>query len=160
MLQYIGSICIFIFTFYFVFSYEKYQKRKILQGKVFLDFLKNVENEMRGLGRPMAICASEFLCLDKGAEPFFSALSEGVSAAEAYRKVRASLSLPVGMDALLCETFAAFSGGRDAVRRCVVDAREQCERLMDTARTETDSRLRLFRTLTTASAMGLVILLL
>ena len=60
MLRYIGAICIFIFTFYFVFSYEKYQKQRILLEKTFLDFLKFAENEVYGLGRPMAVCAEKF----------------------------------------------------------------------------------------------------
>ena len=160
MLRYIGAICIFIFTFYFVFSYEKYQRQRFFLGKTLLDFLKFAENEVRGLGRPMAVCAKEFPCAAGGLAAFFSSLSEGMAPGEAYRSACDTLPLPEGMDAVLREAFDAFSGGRDAARRGVKDARARCECLLDTADREMMRRLQLFRTLTTASAMGLVILLL
>ena len=160
MLRYIGAICIFIFTFYFVFSYEKYQKQRILLEKTFLDFLKFAENEVYGLGRPMAVCAEKFSSASSGLSAFFSSLSEGMPPCEAYRSARGTFSLSEGMDALLQEAFDSFLGDRDAVRRGARDARERCERLLDAEEAESMRRLRLFRTLTTASAMGLVILLL
>ena len=160
MLRYIGALCIFMFAFYFIYSYEKYQKQKNACGKTFLDFLIFLENEMRGLGRPMAACAKDFSCESGSCAPFFSALRAGDAPGAAYRAARKEMPLPKEMDGLLLHTFDSLSGGRDAVRRSVCDARERFSLLLDGEVAEHTRRVRLFRTLTTASAMGLVILLL
>ena len=160
MLRYVGSICIFMFAFYFIYSYEKYQRQKNACGKMFLDFLIFLENEMHALGRPIATCAEEFSRGGTLCAPFFSLLSSGQAPGDAYRAVHADLPLPAQMDAQLLGAFDAFGGGRDAVRRALHDARERFAALLDAEQAEQMRRLRLFRTLTTASAMGLVILLL
>ena len=160
MIRYIGSICIFIFAFYVIFSYEKYQKQKIYHSKMFLDFLKFLENEMRGLGRPLRACIKDFASQRRLCAPFFSSLEAGAVPGEAYRTVHAQLPVSPEMDQLLSEAFDSFVGGRDAVRRSIGDARVRCEGLVDAEQAEQLRRFRLFRTLTAASAMGLVILLL
>lgn len=160
MLRYVGAMCIFMFAFYFIYAYEKYQKQKNACGKTFLDFLIFLENEMGGLGRPMAVCAKDFSCDGGPCAPFFSALEAGNAPGAAYRAVQKDLPLCGKMDGILMAAFDSFSGGRSAVRRAVGDARARFSRLLAGEEAQRARRVRLFRTLTTASAMGLVILLL
>jgi hypothetical protein len=160
VLRYIGVICIFIFAFCLIYYYDRYQKQREACEKTLLDFLIFLENEMRGLGRPVAVCAEEFSRGDALCAPFFSSLTEGRAPIEAYRSVRSALSLRPEMDGLLLDAFGRFSHGRDAVRRGLSEARERFSALLDAERAERARRFRLFRTLAAASAMGLVILLL
>ncbi len=160
MLHYIGVICIFIFAFCLIYYYDRYQKQREACEKTLLDFLIFLENEISGLGRPMSVCAKGFSYSGDLCAPFFSSLAEGGIPGEAYRAVRSELALSPEMDGLLLDVFDRFSGGRDAVRRGISQARERFSALLDAERSERVRCFRLFRTLTAASAMGLVILLL
>ena len=160
MLRYIGVICIFIFTFYVVFVYERYQKRSLLQGEEFLLFLKMLLDELQGMGRSPAECVRSFRAPALEKTAFLRELSQGNPPHAAYRSARDALCLPHGMDRVLDETFENFGRGarREECRR-ISDAAMRAEALLETERQEHTRRLTLCRTLATASAMGLVILL-
>lgn len=160
MLRYLGAICIFLFAFYCIFSYEKYQKQKMQCQELFLKLLRFLENEADGLGRPVARCTKDFPSRLPMLDGFFSLLASGGLPGEAYRKERGALPLSEPMDACLLSAFDSFDGDRLEVRRGLCDARVRYEHLLDEERQAHGRRLRLFRTLTTASAMGLVIVLL
>ena len=160
MLRYLGAICIFIFTFYSIFAYEKYQKRKMAVIDAFCSFLKFLEGEIASLGRPTAECVPDFPQKDALPASFFSLLAEGASPSEAYAAVRDALPVSADMDACLLAAFTGFSGSRAVLGRSLAQARERYETLLDAERAQQGRRTRLFRTLSSASAMGIVILLL
>lgn len=161
MLRYIGVICIFMFAFYAIFCFERYQKARLLQGEAFLLLLKFLRGELEGCGRPPAECLRDFHCDALCRTAFFSAVLEGASLKEAYGAEGGSLSLPQGMDAILVEAFSSFGrGGRKEECRRISEASEKAEALLSSERGEHARRLTLCRTLTTAAAMGIVILLL
>ncbi len=160
MLRYLGAICIFLFAFYSIFTYERYQKQRVLCEEQLLRFLVFLENETAGLGRPMARCVVDFPSRIPLLAPFFSSLESGDLPGNAYRAVREALPLSDEMDACLLSAFDSFGGDRGEVRRGLSDARMRYAQLLDEEKEAHGRRLRLFRTLTTASAMGLVIMLL
>lgn len=161
MLRYIGIICIFIFTFYAVFCYERYQKARILQGEVFLLLLKFLLDELKGYGRPPAECIRDFQSGSLKKTPFFHAVEQGASLSEAYASARDCLCLPQGMDLILESAFSTFGRGgrREECRRLSSEA-TRAEAVLEEQKQQQTRNLRLCRTLATASAMGLVILLL
>lgn len=161
MLRYIGVICIFIFTFYAIFCYERYQKTRILQGDAFLLLLLFLRNELEGYGRTAAECIRDFQNETLRKTAFFSAVEKGATFFEAYALVRAQLCLPQGMDEILEAAFSSFGRGsrREECRRLSAEI-ARAQTLLGAERQEQGRRLRLCRTLATASAMGLVILLL
>lgn len=161
MLRYIGIICIFMFAFYAIFCFERYQKARLLQGEAFLLLLKFLRSELEGCGRPPSECLRDLQCDALCRTAFFEAVLGGASLKEAYSAQRGRLSLPQGMDAILERAFSAFGrGGRKEECRRISEASEQAEALLLSERGEHTRRLTLCRTLTTAAAMGIVILLL
>lgn len=157
MLRYIGLICIFMFAFYLIFRYERYQKAALLQGEEILRLLKFLQNEMDGLARPLSLCIGEFQSAAIGGT--LASLQGGKSPSEAFSAL-GTLSLPAGMGEALSAFVASFGrGGRREEARRLSDAVLRIEPLVAAEREESARRLRLFRTLTTASAIGLVILL-
>lgn len=161
MLRYIGVICIFIFTFYAIFCYERHQKASLLQGEGFLLLLKFLMDELEGYGRPPAECIRDLRCEALCKTSFPAAVEGGVSLSEAYARERERLCLPQGMDAILERAFASFGrGGRREECRRLSSEISRAEPLLDAERAELSRRLRLCRTLAISSAMGLVILLL
>ncbi len=161
MLRYVGVICIFIFTFYAIFCYERYQKARLLHGDAFLLLLRFLQNELEGYGRPPAECMRDFQNAALRKTAFFLAVEKGASFSEAYALVRPKLCLPQGMDEVLEGAFSSFGRGsrREECRRLSSEV-SQAQALLEAERQEQGRRLRLCRTLATASAMGLVILLL
>ena len=160
MLRYIGAICIFIFAFYVVFSYERHQKTLALQGEAFLLLLKFLLDEMRALARPAAECIRAFKApaLEKSA--FLRAIENGMPPHEAYRNERESLCLPSGLDEIVDGALESFGrGGRKEECRRLSDAISRAETLIAEEREAHARRLKLCRTLVTSSALGLVILL-
>ncbi len=161
MLRYIGAICIFLFAFYVIFSYEKYQKRRILQGEAFLLLLKFLLEEMRGLGRPIEQCLKDFESEPLEECGFLPSLCKSCSAAESYRSVGARLCLPQGLSQILSSAFSRLGcASRGEEQRHLGAEIARAESVMQREREEQAGRLRLCRTLTAAGAMGLVILLL
>lgn len=157
MLRYIGLICIFLFAFYLILRYERYQKTLLLQGEEILRLLKFLQNEMDGLARPLPLCIGEFRSAAIG--DTLDSLKKGQSPSEVLAGLGA-LSLPAGMGDAISSFAASFGrGGRREEARRLSDAVSRIEPLVAAEREESARRLRLFRTLTTASAIGLVILL-
>ncbi len=161
MFRYVGVICIFIFAFYAIFCFERYQKARLLQGEEFLLLLKFLYSELEGYGRPAAECLRDFHSTALCRTAFFAAVLKGTSLSEAYRAQKHSLSLPQGMEAILEGAFSSFgrAGRREECRR-LSEGISRAEGLLRSEREEHARRLTLCRTLTTATAMGIVILLL
>lgn len=161
MLRYIGVICIFLFTFYLIFCYERYQKMRILQSAAFTSLIEFLLGEMHGCGRPLLECIRDFHSETLERMHFLRDVENGASPHDAYVAARAHLCLPREMDAVLERAFASFGHGsrREECRRLSVEL-AQAVSLLDAEKQEQTRRVRLCRTLATASAMGLVILLL
>ena len=160
MLRYIGVICVFIFTFYVVFCYERYQKSQLALGDAFLLFLKFLADELEGYGRTPSECIRNFRSEELQKTSFPSSVAAGHSLHEAYASARPRLCLPQEMDAILEGAFASFGrGGRREESRRLSAQIARAEQLLCAQSEALARRLRLFRTLALASAMGLVILL-
>lgn len=161
MLRYIGVICIFIFAFYAIFCFERYQKARLSQGDGFVLLLKFLHSELEGYGRPPAECLRDFQCAALRRTAFFEAVLGGETLLDAYSKEKKKLALPQGMDVIVAGVFSSFGrGGRREECRRLFEASERAEELIQSEREEHARRLTLCRTLTTATAMGIVILLL
>ena len=88
------------------------------------------------------------------------ALADGALPSEAYRDAKGSLCLPRGMEGILDGAFLNFGrGGRAEESRRLSEAVAGAEMLIAKERMEHTRRLTLCRTLSAASAIGLVILL-
>lgn len=160
MLRYVGVICIFIFAFYVVFTYERYQKRSLLQGEEFLILLKFFLDELQGLARSPAECIRFFHAKALEKTTFLQAVSAGEPPHTAYHAAKSALCLPHGMENVLDAAFENFGrGGRREECRRLSEAVARAETLLAQERQAYNRRLKLCRTLATASAMGLVILL-
>lgn len=160
MLRFIGVICIFIFAFYASFSYERYQKSRLSTGEEMLLLLKFFLDELHGLARSPADCIRGFKASALAKTSLPGALADGALPSEAYRDARNSLCLPRGMEDILDEVFLHFGrGGRGEESRRLSEAVAGAEALIAQERKEHARRLTLCRTLSAASAMGLVILL-
>lgn len=160
MLRYIGVICIFIFAFYTSFSYERYQKTRLLMGEEILLLLKFFLDELHGLARSPADCIRSFKSSALAKTPLLCALANGALPSEAYRDAKGLLCFPCGMESILEGVFESFGrGGRGEESRRLSEALASAETLIARERGEYTRRLTLCRTLSAASAMGLVILL-
>lgn len=161
MFRYIGVICIFLFAFYAIFSYERYQKMRLLQGEGFLLLLAFFANELQGCGRSPAACIHSFQNEAVQKTAFLRAVEKGTPLSEAYASVREGLCLPKDLDEILAGTFSAFGrGGRKEECSRLSGQLSRAEAVVGAERQEQARRLKLCRTLVTASAIGLVILLL
>jgi hypothetical protein len=103
----------------------------------------------------------DFCCDTLKKMNFLDAVKNGATLSEAYEKQRSQLCLPQGMDAILHGTFSSFGRGgrREEARRLATEV-ARAEALLKEERSALARRSRLCRTLATASAMGVVILLL
>lgn len=160
MLRYFGVICIFIFAFYVIFAYERQQKRTLLQGEECLLLLKFFLDEMQSLARTPAECIRSFHAAALEQTPLLEAIAKGDMPQAAFARSKETLCLPHGMEKILEDAFENFGkGGRREECRRLCEAIERAETLLAAHRGEHTRRLTLCRTLTTASAVGLVILL-
>ena len=160
MLRYFGVICIFIFAFYVIFAYEKQQKRSLSQGEEALLLLKFFLDELQSLARAPRECIRSFRAAALEKTPLLDAIAEGKPPRAALLESKEKLCLPRGMEKILEDVFENFGrGGRREECRRLCEAIERAEALLSSERQEHTRRLTLCRTLTTASAMGLVILL-
>ena len=160
MLRFVGVICIFMFAFYTSFSYERYQKARLLMGEEMLLLLKFFLDELRGLARSPADCICGFKASALEKTSLIGALADGALPSEAYRDAKGSLCLPRGMEGILDGAFLNFGrGGRAEESRRLSEAVAGAEMLIAKERMEHTRRLTLCRTLSAASAIGLVILL-
>lgn len=161
MLRYIGVICIFIFALYIIFSYEKHQRTRLLQAEAFLIFMKLLADELQGLGRPLAACIENFQSEPLEKNGFLPALRAGMLPREGYERVKDRLCLPDALFPILARTFSSLGcASRAEEQRHLAAEILRAEEVLCTEREAQGARLRLCRTLATASAMGLVILLL
>lgn len=161
MLRYIGVICIFFFAFYAIYSYERYQRMKALQGDAFLSLLQFILCEMRGLGRPMGECLAEFKSEALERCGFLPALRESGAPEASYRRLEAGLCLPPELSPILANVFARLGRtSRMEEQRHLAAEIARAEAVLFREKELQKGRLRLCRTLATAGAMGLVILLL
>ncbi len=132
----------------------------LAQGEEFLLLLKFFLDELQGLARSPAECIRFFRAKSLEQTAFLQAIGDGTPPHTAFRGARATLCLAQGMEKVLDDAFENFgSGGRREECRRLSEAVARAEAILATERQEHTRRLTLCRTLTTASAMGLVILL-
>ncbi len=130
-------------------------------GDAFLSLLKFLLEEMRGLGRPMAQCLA---CFESDALEecgFLPALRESGAPEESYRRYCEGLCLPRDLSQILLEAFSQLGRtSRPQEQRHLASVLARAQAVVSQEREMQKGRLRLCRALTTAGAMGLVILLL
>lgn len=161
MLHYLGAICIFLFAFYIIFSYERYQKLRLLQAEAFFLFMKMLRDELQGLGRSVAQLCAQYESEVLEGLGFLQGLREGLPAGECFARVRKGLSVPEALVPVLHRTFDGLGqGSRTEAQHRLCTELSHAEQVLSEERRAQGDRLRLCRTLTAASAMGLVILLL